>query len=171
MVVKKYIVYSLKRLDQEYNIALASSEPTMAVYLSKLAVIEYCGWIEETMDAIIGSYAQGKLKTSAFRESLNKKIESTHGFQYKKHFRPMLVHVLGIIRCEKIQKSLDQNGDLATLKSELDTFTEHRNRAAHTHVNRVLTTYPSPSVTLGSFNTVYPILKRVYTMRKNAKFV
>lgn len=158
-------------LDREYNSALSSPDPNKAVYFSKLAIIEYCGWIEETMDAIIVGYAKGKIKTSPFEESLKSKIENTYGFQYKKHFRPLLVHVVGIIRCEKIQIELDSNGDLATLKSELNSYVEHRNNAAHTHINKVLPRYPSPSATLGSLQIVYPILKRVYGLRKNGKYV
>ena len=171
MVVKKYILASLAILDREYNNALLSPDPNKAVYFSKLAIIEYCGWLEETIDDIIYSYAKGKIKTAQFEDSLKGKIKKTYGFQYKKHFRPLLVHVVGIIRCERIQRALDSNGDLATLESELDNYVEHRNKAAHTYINKVLPSYPSPSVILGSLNTVYPILKRIYSFRNNGAYV
>lgn len=171
MVVKKHILASLTMLDREYNNALLSPDPNKAVYFSKLAIIEYCGWLEETMDAIIAGYAKGKVKTNPFIDSLKSKIEKTSGFQYKRHFRPLLVHVVGIIRCERIQNTLDSNGDLTTLESELDNYVEHRNKAAHTHINKVLPRYPSPSATIGSLQTVYPILKRIYGLRNNGIYV
>ena len=158
-------------LDREYNNALTSPDSNMAVYFAKLAIIEYCGWIEETMDAIIAGYAKGKVKTTPFIESLKSKIDKTYGFQYKKHFRPLLVHVVGIIRFEKIQSALDSNGDLVSLKSELDNYVKYRNNAAHTHINKVLPHYPSPSITMQSLKTVYPILKRVYGFRKDGRYV
>jgi len=171
MVVKKYILSSLTMLDREYNNALSSPDPNKAVYFSKLAIIEYCGWIEETMDAIIAAYAKGNVKTPPFIESLNSKINKTYGFQYKKHFRPLLVHIVGIIRCERIQSTLDSNGDLTILESELNNYVVHRNKAAHTHISNVLPRYPSPSATIGSLHIIYPILKRVYGLRKNSRYV
>ncbi len=170
MVIKKYIYRNLCKLDSEYNKALAFSDPSLSVYFSKLATIEYCGWIEQTMDAIVLAFARGKIRTNGFQESLQSKIEKTYGFNYKRHFRPMLVHVLGIIRCEKIQMDLDFSGDLSQLESELDIYERHRNYAAHTHINRILPTYPSPSATIGSLNRIYPILKRIYDMRKDKKY-
>ena len=82
-----------------------------------------------------------------------------------------MVHVVGIIRCEHIQEVLDSNGDLAALESELDNYVEHRNKAAHTHINKIMPRYPSPSATIGSLLKVYPILKRIYGLRKNGKCV
>lgn len=171
MVVKKHILSSLTMLDREYNNALLSPDPNKAVYFSKLAIIEYCGWIEETMDAIINGYARGKIRTTPFQNSLRDKINKTSGFQYKKHFRPLLVHVVGAIRCEVIQNILDSNGDLATLMSELENYVVHRNSAAHTHISRTLPQYPSPSVTIASLKVVYPILKRIYGLRKNNRCI
>jgi len=171
MVVKKNILASLAMLDREYNNALLSPDPNKAVYFSKLAIIEYCGWLEETMDAIIAGYAKGKVKTVPFKEILKSRIEKTYGFQYRKHFRPLLVHVVGIIRCERIQSVLDSSGELATLESELDNYVEHRNKAAHTHISKILPSYPSPSATIGSLKTVYPILKRIYSLRNSAAYV
>lgn len=165
MVVKGYIRRSLYRFDRQYVTALSNADSAMAVYFSKLATIEYCGWIEETMDSIVLAYAKGRIGTEYFRKILGSRIRSTHGFQYEKHFCPLLFLVVGIPGCEKLQLALDRTGDLSILVAELDTYTKHRNDAAHTHVNRVLPTYPSPSATIGSFERVFPILKQIYAMR------
>lgn len=171
MVVKKRIVASLARLDREYQRALVGADVTMAVYLSKLATIEYCGWLEETMDAVIFAFAKGRLKTNGFKDSLAEKVRGTYGFQYRKHFRPMLIHLVGSVRCERIQLALDATGDLSTLEAELDLFVVHRNTAAHTHVGSVLPVFPSPSVASASLSKVYPILRTLYSMRKDSRYV
>jgi hypothetical protein len=169
MVVKKYIAENLSKLDKKFSESLVSPDSDLPVYFSKLATIEYCGWLEETMDGIVFAYAKKRLKTQSFRDILKGTIANTYGFQYKKHFRPMLVHVVGIVRCERIQSALEKAGDLATLESELSTYVVHRNNAAHTHIQNIAS-YPSPSATLGSMCKVYPILKKIYTMRKDGRY-
>lgn len=52
MIVKKYIRNTLDSLDSKYNSALTSSDPNEPVFYSKMAVLEYCGWIEEALDKI-----------------------------------------------------------------------------------------------------------------------
>lgn len=169
MVVKKIIVANLDKLDREYNHSLLSSDRDLPVYFSKLATIEYCGWLEETLDNIVVAFAGNHLKSKPFQEMLRTKVDNTYGFQYKKHFRPMLVYVVGLVRCERIQAVLDKSGALATLKSELEAYVVHRNNAAHTHIQNVAS-YPSPSATLGSLKKVYPVLKRIYAMRKDTNY-
>jgi len=171
MFVKKYIQDSISKLDGLYQDSVASSDLRMAVYYSKLAVIEYCGWIEESMDEIVNYLALGGLKTQSFRDILAYKIRHTYGFDYKKHFRPMIVDVVGLRRCEYIQDRLHRNGDLDILTSELETYVGHRNNAAHTHIHSTLPTYPSPSVTMNSLNRVFPILRRIRRMKKDKKCV
>lgn len=48
MVTKDYLLKTLNWLDQLYNDPTADDQKTSSYY--KLALIELCGWIEETMD-------------------------------------------------------------------------------------------------------------------------
>jgi hypothetical protein len=50
MIIKGYIENTLKELDRLYNKHTSLKKD---IYYSKLAVIELCGWIEETCDAIV----------------------------------------------------------------------------------------------------------------------
>jgi len=50
MITKQYIVPSLQALDTAYQSAATADD---AERFAKLAIIELCGWIEETMDALI----------------------------------------------------------------------------------------------------------------------
>lgn len=170
-VVKKHILANLQMLDKEYNEALLSANPNRAIFFSKLGVIEYCGWLEQTMDAIIRSYAKNRIKTRNFRDSIESKIENTSGFQYKRHFRPLLIYVIGAIRCERIHEELDKCGDLASLTSELEKYLGHRNDAAHTHISTTLPRYPSPSVTIGSLKIIYPILRKINGLRLDSRYI
>jgi len=51
MITKSYLFKTLNWLDQLYNDPTADNQKTSSY--SKLALIELCGWIEETMDDIV----------------------------------------------------------------------------------------------------------------------
>ena len=61
MIAKSYITNSLNELDKLYNKAASQKK---AIYFSKLALIELCGWIEETLDDIIQKHANRKLRNN-----------------------------------------------------------------------------------------------------------
>ena len=163
MIVKKHIFLTLRSLDKRYNSALTSATPEDAIFYSKLAILEYCGWIEEAFDTVIRRSMKKKLKTLAFKQILEGGvIGTTYGFRYKKHLRNMLCRSLGLQRAEAIEQSLKDNGEFEVLESELETFTGHRNNAAHTSVAGTTQTYPAPSVVIASLQKVHPIARRLY---------
>jgi hypothetical protein len=99
MIALSYITNSLDELDKLYNKATSKKQ---AIYYSKLATLELCGWVEDTVDDIILMHSNRKLKESPNRTYIKKDvIQRTFGFQYKQHIRPMLIAVLGIITIEK----------------------------------------------------------------------
>ncbi len=163
MVIKKYIEETLKELDIKYSNALTSTNPNEATYYSKLALLEYCGWIEETLDDIARRSVKNKLKTIAFRQMMEDGvIGTTHGFLYKKHFRPMLCKSMGIVKVEKLETILTETGEKDILENEFDAVKSSRNDAAHTWIEGVTKSYPAPSQTLGRLRIVYPVLKNIY---------
>lgn len=164
MIFKKNITKNLKKLDKLYK-ASTSLSPEETIFYSKLAVLEYCGWIEYAFDNIARRSVKGKLKTQQFKTIFeNRVIGNNHGFQYKENFRPMLVSTLGLIEAEKIESLLEKNGYLPILISELDNMKSYRNNAAHTCLEQNTTQqYPSPSVISQNFNNLYPIIKYIYS--------
>src|SRR3990172_2581821 len=75
------------------------------LFYSKLAILELCGWIEESMDDIIREYAKKYLKEQSNINSINDTIRKTSGFDYNEHFREkMLIRLIGLIN---IAKKLD----------------------------------------------------------------
>ncbi|MFW5983481.1 MAG: hypothetical protein ACOCQ4_03185 [bacterium] len=164
MVVKKHIEQTLKELDVKYNNSLVSSNPNEATYYSKLALLEYCGWVEETLDDIARRSVKNKLKTNVFRQMMEDGvIGTTYGFQYKKHFRPMLCKSIGIVRLEKLETLLSSTGEKDIIENEFEAVKSTRNDAAHTWIEGVTKSYPAPSQTLGRLKKVYPVLKNIYS--------
>ena len=164
MVVKKHTLKTLISLDASYTSALTSPSPEHAVFFSKLAILEYCGWIEEVFDQIIRRSVKGQLNTQEFKQMLETSIiGNTHGFQYKKHFRKMLTSAVGLRKAEIIEKYLKDSGQFDILVSELENIKRDRDSAAHTWIDRATRTYPAPSYTKSKFERIYPILKGIYS--------
>ncbi len=163
MIIKKNISNTLIRLDLLYYEALSSKNQNDATYFSKLALLECCGWIEESMDIIVYRSVKGKLKNERFKEMVASCIQSTSGFQYKNHFRKMLIRTIGMVQVEKIEDYLDGTRQLDILKSELKTLKKYRDDAAHTWISGTTKSYPAPSWTKASFLKVYPVLNNIYS--------
>lgn len=156
IVVKRHILNTINQLDRLYN----SSSTDEATYYSKLAVIEFCGWIEVTMDKIAESYVNRKIRTTPYRDIFRNIKENNHGFKYNSNFRKMLIQVIGLYNMENVESAVSRSGAIAVLSAQLDTLVFIRNDAAHTFLDATKT-YQAPSVTRQQLNVVYPILKEI----------
>jgi len=163
MIVKKHILKTLNRLDVHYNKALTSPVPEDPIFFSKLATLEYCGWIEESFDKIVRRSVKGQLQTTAFKDSLEGSIKSTYGFQYVRHFKPLLTKAIGLKKMEEVEKHLKHTGQFEALKGALETIKEQRDDAAHTWLGNQTKPYPAPSAIKFQFQTVFPIMKDIYS--------
>ena len=162
MIVKGYILTTLKELDKLYNTTKSSKKAT---YFSKLALLELCGWIEESFDSIVLSYAK-KLRLQENKKYYEDKIvRNNSGFVYKSHLRPMMISLIGLIETEKIEKKITRNKKgnfhFEIFKSSLGDLKTLRNKAAHTHIGKITPSYDSPSKIFDYFKKVYPILKMI----------
>jgi hypothetical protein len=150
---------TLTELDTLYN-----SNPGQASYFSKLALLELCGWIEQTMDSILIDCANTKLiDPSNINFVTNNVIKRTYGFHYEDHFRPMLMKLIGLITLEKIETTLKTTGDLPLLTSQLGSLRANRDQAAHTAISGVTHSYDAPSRILGYLTRIHPILVKIET--------
>lgn len=151
MIAKSYIESNLRRMNSKFNQSRSSKEE---LFFAKMAIIELCGWIEESMDDILLRCSIRNLKETENRDFFKEKIvEKTYGFHYTKHFRRMMTTLIGLIMYEKFEKSLDQV-KFQRLKSELGNLTQRRNEEAHTHI-KLTRTINAPSVTLRQFEAIY----------------
>lgn len=163
MVGKTSILQNLNAIEGLYN---KSKSLRNTLFFSKLAILELCGWIEESMDDIVRRIANRKLHDKINRSSVEKKIiKRVHGFDYNDHFRTMLVQVIGLISLERIERKIDSK-KLEVMQATLDTLKTIRNLEAHTHIKGATKILDAPSVTKKRFIDVYVGLKDLETELK-----
>ena len=161
MITESDLLENLNEIDKLYDGAPKEANAKQPIYYSKLALLELCGWIEESMDDIIMQYANSKLKDNKNKDYLKHDIIGrNHGFLYDQGFRQMLVKTIGIIQLEKLETKLEKHGTITKLTSTLNSLKSNRNKAAHTFSKEgVTTTYDAPSVTRENFLKIYELLK------------
>ena len=159
MVDKTDITNTLNELDLLYN-----SQPAQAFYYAKLALLELCGWIEQTMDFIIIDNSNIKLSVQANKSLVKDSIvKRTYGFHYDDHFRPMLMKLIGLIELEKLENNLKATGDFAILSSQLGSLRQSRDKAAHTTIAGATPSFEAPSNIKAYLERIYPIIQTIDT--------
>jgi len=165
MIARSYIKSTLEELDKLYNQA---SSQKKAIYFSKLALMELCGWIEESLDNIVIMHANRNLKDphnkSYCKDSI---VKPNYGFEYKKNIRPMLISLIGLIEVEKLESELEKTAQITLLKGYLGNIKDSRNSAAHTHLKGVTRRYNAPSRTIGDFNRISLIIDNIDNELRN----
>jgi len=141
MVEVQGITNTINELDGLYN-----THPEQAAYFSKLALLELCGWIEQSMDKIILDCSNAKLGNAQNKKHVEDIIvDKTYGFHYKEHFRLMLMKVIGLVLLEQIETRIEANGDLGILASQLGSLKVNRDKVAHTTITGITFSYEAPS--------------------------
>lgn len=158
MITRGYLNDNLQRLDKLYN---ESSNKKDTVFHSKLALLELCGWIEESMDNIVAVYAKKKLKLDSFKKLHVKIVDNNYGFKYKENFRPMIIQTIGIMQAEKLESQLNKSGKIDILSGQLGALNKLRNDAAHTFIKGTTKSYDAPSSIISRFQIIYPILVEI----------
>lgn len=152
MITKGYIDSTLRALDAAYRTA---ATPDDAQRYAKLAIIELCGWIEESMDGVIFRCSKRHLKDPANQTYCEGKIiRNTWGFDYDPHFRFMLMRLVGLINVEKLEQQVDQP-KYVLMTAALTFLKALRDVEAHTHLKGTTRTLTAPSVIINKFQEVY----------------
>lgn len=149
-------------LDQQYNKCLTDSDQEVPVLFAKMAVLEYCGWLEATFDEIARNCVRRNLRTFSTRKILEDKITNTHGFTYDKNVRPLLTYGLGAVRLLKVERKLNVRGNLDRLKSDLGRMNTLRREAAHTFTSGRTSRFDAPSRIIADLNRTEPVLKDLW---------
>ncbi len=157
MVKKTGIQSNLNQIEKLYQKYMSGRR---GLYFSKLAIIEACGWIEESMDDIILGCANKHLKEQNNLKSVGTSIKQTHSFTYDPDFRHMLIHIIGIINVEKLEQDFDQH-KFTQMTSSLSALKQRRDELAHTYIKGTTPTIDAPSVTKNRFQNVYEGLKDI----------
>lgn len=162
MIDNQEITATLTKLYQLFDEATKSN--TTDTYLlklySKFALMEFCGWIEESMDEIVDCFAIRTLSNQTYKDIFRQTIKvNNYGFKWKENFRPMLFKTIGIHNLEKIDLILQDRGIIIdSLHGELTGLSAERGIAAHTFIN---SQFKTPSIYLNTLNIIYPILKEI----------
>ena len=157
MINKGQIYNNLVQINNSYN---KSKRRRQALYFSKLAILELCGWIEESMDSIVEAFTKRLNQPANITFVKEQVIEPTYGFEYHKHFRAMLIQVIGVINVERLEANLNQT-KFDLMKSTLGSLKKSRNDLAHTHVKDITVRIDAPSTTKNRFEKVYDGLKDI----------
>lgn len=122
----------LDELDRWYQEPSSGGERPKL--LSKFAVMELCGWIENEFDRLIREIDGVCLNDSAWVE--REVIARTYGFNYGDHLRPMLARVVGEVLARRAEANMElQNpGDLDRLRGILSELWKQRCRFAHSDI-------------------------------------
>jgi len=129
---------------------------------SKLAVLEYCGWIEYALDEIARNSVRKRLRTVKSRKFLEDKIQATHGFVYKIKFRPLLGSAIGTERLNKVEREMNKMGELQILTSKLASINSQRKVAAHTYTVGRTQNFDAPDKIKQELQVLEPILQKYW---------
>lgn len=152
MISRSYITKNLRMLDVRFRRSRSQKE---ALFFSKLALLELCGWIEESMDDVVRRCARRHLRdASNIKYVEDQVIKRTHGFEYDKHFRKMLIHVIGIVNVSRLERKVSEE-KFTRLVASLNSLKGARNPEAHTHIKGATRHIDAPSATQGHFNPIY----------------
>jgi hypothetical protein len=124
------VAATLKLLDEWYNepSAQAGDRPQL---LSKLALLELCGWIEGEFDRLIQKAEGGRLRDPKWLAKTV--VNTTNGFTYSGHLRRMFSTVFGEIFVQRIENDMETNfpGDLDRFQTTLNELWNRRCSFAH----------------------------------------
>lgn len=155
MIDKIKISKTLKRLDTEYSKCI--SDPDMPILFSKLAVMEFCGWIEMSYDTILYEYIDSHIIETSCKKIIKGFIKNNSGFAYDKNTFKTFAIVLGANNWENVLDAISIE-DKENFINILENYTKIRNRAAHTNTAGTTTTYYTPSNVIKDFNLFLPAI-------------
>ena len=155
---------SLRVLDVWYNEPSGGNDRPKL--LSKLAMLELCGWIEENFDELIRNVDKITINDSQW--VCDNLIKKTSGFTYVSHLRPMLVKLIGEVLTRRVEAEMDKNhnGELERMKSLLGSLWEKRCNLAHADVAANIAAqikFDAPSWSMNQ----YRILKKLFDSLEN----
>jgi hypothetical protein len=157
MIAKTYILQDLNQLDSAFRNAKTQKH---GIYFSKLAILELCGWIEISMDEVITMHCNRHVAERKNTNYVSDVVKKTYGFDYELNFRKMLINLIGIVTCEKIEAQIPVAVHTRFL-AQLKSLKIVRNSLAHTYLKGPARTIwiDAPSVTMARFNEIYYGLK------------
>jgi hypothetical protein len=149
---------NLEALDLQFRNASSTRD---AHFCCKLALLELAGWTEQAMDSIISECASRTLSEPSNKQyCADSIVKNTYGFEYQKHFRGMMMRLIGLVHVERIERQADA-AKLARLEAALQTLKILRDPAAHTHINGMTAKMNAPSFMIGQLTPITDGLQEI----------
>lgn len=146
---------NLTHLDTEYA---STTDITLNVLYSKLAVIEFCGWIEVSIDTLAKDYLNNSILDHSLKGKVESFINGHYGFNYEKNILPIICSAIGASNWENIIDACSVR-DFNNFLTVLGNYKRMRDSAAHTNVVIGVTkTFFSPSVVLNDLKKISPAI-------------
>lgn len=133
------------------------SDPILPILLSKTALIEFSGWIEQSIDQILYDYLDNHIIDDNMNKYIRNQIRKNYGFKYENNILKILSITIGAYNLENVLDRININ----QFKTLVDGYSDKRNNAAHTHTAGTTTTYDAPSVILNDFRRIKPIITTI----------
>jgi hypothetical protein len=152
---------TLRILDAWYNESSVGGERPKL--LSKLAVLELCGWLEGEFDRMAIAAQTGCLDDPDW--VMERVIKRTNGFSYNDHWRPMLASIVGEVFVRRVEARMEDTspGDLDRLRNSLGELWKircgfaHADLIAHVAAQQV---FNAPSWSLNQHRVLKKLLLR-----------
>ena len=144
---------TLTLLDAQY---MGTVDVNMQTLYSKLAVLEFCGWLEVSFDTLWHDYVDRNLAVPDNVTRIKKIIKKNYGFAYNDNIYPLMCSVLGVNNWENILDAFP-TADFANMNAVLNSYISIRNSAAHTNTTPGVTpSFMAPSSVMYDYNKVKP---------------
>jgi hypothetical protein len=133
-VYSREILSALNELEVLHDLSLNQAHQN---YYLKLALLELCGWIEQTQDIVLTRLAGHWLETE--KSDFENQLKRNFGFAYHANFRSLLLRLIGHRGIERVESQISEHEDanVARTCAEMisllnDTLRLPRNTHAHT---------------------------------------
>lgn len=160
-ITKELILSNLRKLDELY--LNSSSDEIEPILYSKLALIEYCGWLECSIDIIMNKIVD-YVQNNDLRKIGKSAIKKVAGFSYDNHFIILLIQTFGIVNTDKFYQEFQEGGKLDILRSKLNNvdLITARNKAAHTYHSDSNNSYNAPNLYVSDVEKIHEIFVDIY---------
>jgi hypothetical protein len=159
------ILTPLRYFERRYNYINKPSckfkikmQRMLIVSYSKAAILEFCGWIEESIDDMFKKYAIINISNPQKRKMFLSKLKRTYGFKYDKHLYSLISLLLTPPQLRKYSLLVQKRQFLPTFKQQLETLSDARNDAAHKNLVRCRKNYDSPSIVINTSKQIKSFL-------------
>lgn len=149
---------NLDKLEAQYH--ENASSPDIARMVSKIAVIELAGWIEECFDTIARSSIKSQVNSNRARSLVEREIKRISGLDYENHSVRLLSAAFGAGKLAKIENELASDSRLQLFTSQLDNVRKARNSLSHTYT-KATQIIDAPDVTINRFNIIVAIFQDI----------